>query len=340
MTGTNDRFINTIRMNAQLDRYEGAMLGVAIGDALGAPLEFMNAGEIQRKHGTVREMLGGGWLSVEPGEVTDDTQMTLAVAEGIAADGDNPYQMVGANFLRWFRTHPKDVGGCCAAVLSRMGRSDRIQLEDWLDAAKAHDKASNGGTAGNGALMRAVYPALYYQRDKALEAAVRIAQMTHWHKHSTLTVLYYTDAINTIVNSDLLSAEEAKEFAETKTADIRNMLPGDKVEPSGYCVSSLICAMNAIRDTDSFEDALVAAVNMGGDADTIGAITGGLAGAIYGASSIPLRWVNSLANQPNRKTVQLFYQSGGAAQQGNANTLGIRLIDLAHLAYRHHEQVK
>ena len=98
--------------------------------------------------------------------------------------------------------------------------------------------------------------------------------------------------------------------------------------------------MNAIRDTDSFEDALVAAVNMGGDADTIGAITGGLAGAIYGASSIPLRWVNSLANQPNRKTVQLFYQSGGAAQQGNANTLGIRLIDLAHLAYRHHEQVK
>lgn len=318
-----------------INRHEGAMLGVAVGDALGAPLEFMSAKEIRRKHGTVREMLGGGWLSVEPGEVTDDTQMTLAVAERIAADGDNLYQMVGANFLRWFRTHPKDVGGCCAAVLSRMSRSDTLHLADWHKAAESHDKASNGGTAGNGALMRAVYPALYYQLDKAQEVAANIARMTHWHDHSTRTVQRYTAAINTIVHTPTMSAKEAKETAEQMMEDVRKMLPAGRVEPTGYCVSSLICAMNAIRDTDSFEDALVAAVNMGGDADTIGAITGGLAGAIYGSNGIPLRWVNRLENAPNRKTVQLFHQSEGATQQGGANTLAIRLLDLAHTAFSH-----
>lgn len=322
-----------------INRYEGAMLGVAVGDALGAPLEFMTAEEIRRKHGTVREMLGGGWLSVEPGEVTDDTQMTLAVAEGILADGTDPViapcLMVGANFLRWFRTHPKDVGGCCAAVLSRMNRQQDVYLSDWHEAAKAHDRASNGGTAGNGALMRAVYPALYYQPDKAQEAAADIARMTHWHDHSTKTVQRYTAAINTIVNTPTMTAGEARETAERIMADVREMLPAGKVEPTGYCVSSLICAMNAIRDTDNFEDALVAAVNMGGDADTIGAITGGLAGAIYGSYGIPLRWVNSLENEPNRKTVQLFHKSGDATQQGGANTLAIRLIDLAHIAFDH-----
>lgn len=318
-----------------INRHEGAMLGVAVGDALGAPLEFMSAKEIRRKHGTVREMLGGGWLSVEPGEVTDDTQMTLAVAEGIAADGDNPYQMVGANFLRWFRTHPKDVGGCCAAVLSRMSRSDTLHLADWHKAAESHDKASNGGTAGNGALMRAVYPALYYQPDKAQEVAANIAQMTHWHGHSTKTVQRYTDAINTIVNSDM-TVQEARETAERMMADVREMLPDGQVEPTGYCVSSLICAMNAIRDTDSFEDALVAAVNLGGDADTIGAITGGLAGAIYGASEIPLRWVNRLANEPNYKTLRIFRPETAVTKTSNA--LAIRLCDLAQIAYQHHEK--
>lgn len=327
-----------------IDRYEGAMLGVAVGDALGAPLEFMSAEEIRRKYGTVREMLGGGWLNVQPGEVTDDTQMTLAVAEGLLAEGPDPVSapclMVGANFLRWFRTHPKDVGGCCAAVLSRMNRQQNVRLSDWHEAAKAHDRASNGGTAGNGALMRAIYPALYYQPDKAQEAAADIARMTHWHDHSTRTVQRYTAAINTIVNTPTMTAGEAKETAERMMADVREMLPSGKVEPTGYCVSSLICAMNAIRDTDSFEDALVAAVNLGGDADTIGAITGGLAGAIYGVNGIPLRWVNKLANQPNRKTVRLFCQSEGETQQGNANTLVIRLIDLAHTAFDHNSREK
>jgi len=317
-----------------INRYEGAMLGVAVGDALGAPLEFMSADEIRRKHGTVREMIGGGWLHVEPGEVTDDTQMTLAVAEGIASGAESVEREVGLNFLRWYRTHPKDIGGTCRSVLAEMDSRERADKSDWHDAAETVHVQTFGQTAGNGALMRTIYPALYYQRDKAREIAVNVAWMTHWHKISTDTVLFYTEAVNAIVNSDW-SPAEAKEQAEAIMEGFVFGIDRTNPEPSGYSAASLVCAMNAIRDTGSFEDALVAAVNMGGDADTIGAITGGLAGAIYGSNGIPLRWVNQLANEPNRRTVQLFHQSEDATQKGGANTLAIRLIDLAHKAFNH-----
>lgn len=313
----------------EMDRYEGAMLGVAVGDALGAPLEFMSAEEIRRKHGgPVREMIGGGWLSVEPGEVTDDTQMTLAVAEGIASGAEDTVREIGLNFLRWYRTHPKDIGGTCHAVISMMTMQP-CDKENWMNASEKVDRQSNGGTAGNGALMRTVYPALYYPMEEAQNAAADIARMTHWHDHSTQTVLRYTTAINLIANSDWNTAG-ARIDALSAMADIRDLLPEDKVEPTGYSVASLICAMNAIRDTDNFEDALVRAVNLGGDADTIGAITGGLAGAIYGASAIPLRWINALDNEPNRRTVQMFHKG-----ENSGNVLASRLIDLAHTAYRH-----
>lgn len=322
----------------RLDRYEGAMLGVAVGDALGAPLEFMDAGAIRSRHGIVREMIGGGWLHVEPGEVTDDTQMTLAVAEGIASGADSVEREIGLNFLRWYRTHPKDIGGTCNSVISMMTMRPS-NLSDWLKVSELVDKQTNGWTAGNGALMRTIYPALYYQQDKAKEAAANIARMTHWHKDSTKAVLQYTDAVNAIANSGW-TAEEATARAEAIMSDFMYGPDCGNPQPTGYSVASLMCAMNAIRDTDSFENALVYAVNLGGDADTIGAITGGLAGAIYGASEIPLRWINALGNKPNRKTVRLFHRGTGTSTEGEANTLAIRLLDLAYIAYQHHGHTK
>ena len=96
------------------DRIRGALYGVAVGDALGAPLEFMTAEEILSKYGApVREMVGGGWLSVVPGEVTDDTQMTLAVAEGIIENPENPIPAVGRRFIDWHDSAPKDIGNTC-----------------------------------------------------------------------------------------------------------------------------------------------------------------------------------------------------------------------------------
>lgn len=331
--------------NIKTDRYEGAMLGVAVGDALGAPLEFMSESEIAKNYGTVREMLGGGWLNVEPGEVTDDTQMTLAVAEGLAAENNtaiDPLLTVGVNFLRWYRTRPKDIGATCHAVLSEMNEKyNIICVSDWHKVAKKLEKMTGGQTAGNGALMRTVYPALYFHSaTKAENTAVNIARMTHWHKVSDQTVRLYTRVIHTIANSDM-DVTEAKRVMEVTMASISAMWTqygGKRLRPTGYSLDSLMCAINAIRNTDAFEDALVYAVNLGGDADTIGAITGGLAGAIYGASAIPLRWINALENEPNRKIVRLFYESQSTTYKDGENTLAIRLVDLARQAYKRNEQ--
>lgn len=96
------------------DRIAGALYGVAIGDAMGAPLEFMSKDEIARAHGRVTEMIGGGWLNVEPGEITDDTQMTLAVAEGIIENPDDPVKGIGNRFIEWAKSGPKDIGTTCS----------------------------------------------------------------------------------------------------------------------------------------------------------------------------------------------------------------------------------
>lgn len=328
--------------NSRLDRYEGAMLGVAIGDALGAPLEFMSAQSIQRKYGTVREMIGGGWLDVEPGEVTDDTQMTLAVAEGIIESPDSPELAVGRNFLRWYRTNPKDIGGTCRAALAPMNGRDDAEIIDWMRNAEAVDTQMGGMTAGNGALMRTVYPALYYgDIHTAVNIAESIGKMTHWDTDSRDAVREYVRMVRKATST--IDAETMRNWLKTVWGyahDMKQIIKktGSHPEPTGYSLASLVCAVNAVMETDCFEGALVYAVNLGGDADTIGAIAGGLAGAVYGASNIPLRWINALANKPNRKTVQLFHKSEGAAQEGEANTLALRLLDLAGLAFWHNRQ--
>lgn len=315
------------------DRYVGAMIGVAIGDALGAPLEFMDAGQIRRKYGEVMEMVGGGWLSVEPGEVTDDTQMTLAVAEGLvqAETELDEAARIGDNFLRWYAEHPKDVGNTCASVLSEMsGRTDRT-MQEWQQAAERLCERTNGGTAGNGALMRTIYPALYFHDEwEAQNAAIRIGRMTHWHGMSDHTVRVYTELVNAIANSDM-TAEEAKRKIHTAMQPFRGEAEDEgriPPRPTGYCLDSLICATEAVLNTESFEDALVDAVNQGGDADTIGAIAGGLAGAVYGLTGIPDRWIRTLDNEPNRRTVNLF-----CPEDKRGVSLPQRLAELADLAW-------
>jgi len=117
------------------DLIRGALYGVAIGDALGAPLEFMSRDAIKAKYGTVTEMQTGGWLNVEKGEVTDDTQMALAVAQGIVESPENPVPAIGKRFIVWAESKPKDIGGICAASI-RLASSHSSEPDEtvWLNA--------------------------------------------------------------------------------------------------------------------------------------------------------------------------------------------------------------
>jgi len=280
------------------DKIAGTLYGVVTGDALGAPLEFMNKEEISRKHGRVTEMIGGGWLNVMPGEVTDDTQMTLAVAEGITEDPDNPIQAIGKRFIAWAKSGPKDIGGTCSMSIrwaAFLGQNDAPDEAKWFEASKYTSKANGGRSGGNGALMRTVYPGLYYKDTlMAVETAGVIAQMTHWDKKSTEACNLYTEMIHLIIES--VNKEQALQI-------IRDVLEGSEyslktkkqLNPTGYVVDSFNCALHSIAATGTFEEAIIEAANLGGDADTIAAITGGLAGAIYGYNEIPERWIRTLA---------------------------------------------
>lgn len=260
------------------DRIKGALYGVAIGDALGGPLEFMSAEEIQRKHGRVTEMIGGGWLDLDPGETTDDTAMTLAVAEGILEKPDIPYQAIGRRFIEWYLTGPKDVGGACASSIEYA----MVNGGDWWEASHRTQAAQGHPVEGNGALMRTIYPALYYTDEKKRRLVTRgIALMTHAGTESTDICEEYVELVHSAITrggADLITSAGYK--AGTN--------------PTGYVVDSYSNALDAVFNTGTFEDTLTAAVNRGGDADTIGAITGGMAGAMYGYSQIPERWIHRL----------------------------------------------
>ena len=274
----------------QKERIRGVLYGVAVGDALGAPLEFMTAEEILAKYGApVCEMVGGGWLSVVPGEVTDDTQMTLAVADGIAENPENPIPAVGKRFIAWHDSRPKDIGNTCRMAIQTaklLIASNVDETEAWRRAGEEVAARSNGQNAGNGALMRTVYPALYYPRDEAREKAVTIGAMTHRNDSSDKYCRLYVELIADALNNPEIALQTVREIA----ADMKDL------PPTGWVVGSFACAVKAIAQNESFEDAIVQAVNLGGDADTIGAIAGGLAGAIYGYSAIPGRWKSRLSD--------------------------------------------
>lgn len=291
-------------------RIRGAMYGVAVGDALGAPLEFMDAIRIQMQHGTVRDMIGGGWLGVRPGEFTDDTQMTLAVAHGIAEESGDPIEAIGRHFVSWANSGPKDVGATCASSIHRAMRTAKNPASpsknDWLDAAAATHTLMHGRSAGNGSLMRTAYVGLYYKSEhEAMQKAMQISKMTHYDEETAVDCAVYSAILNRMVDeSSFRIRKQLLIHYACRSAYCKGRYPYDLLScagytprPTGYVVDSFAAALHCILTTDSFEEAVIKAVNLGGDADTIGAITGGLAGALYGYEAIPERWTKCLASE-------------------------------------------
>lgn len=284
-------------MKGLRNKIAGALYGVAIGDALGAPLEFMSQEQIAKKHGRVTEMIGGGWLDVEPGEITDDTQMTLAVAEGIIANPEDPIQEIGARFIEWAMSGPKDIGTTCSMSIREAAARSHQEAPDkttWFNASKHTSEINRGRSGGNGALMRTVYPGLYYPSyQKAQEISSAVARMTHWDASSTSACFLYTHMIYLITEAKTFNIYELTEDTPYH-AILKDSSEIERLEPTGYVVDSMKCALAAFWHTDRFDDAVIFAANLGGDADTIAAIAGGLAGVFHGYKGIPERWIQTL----------------------------------------------
>ena len=266
------------------DRIRGALYGVAVGDALGGPLEFMDAETIKAKHGRVTEMIGGGWLYLTPGETTDDTAMTLCVARGIVENPEDPIPAIGRNFIEWGKSGPKDIGTTCSAAIRQAIANNATTAGDWEEVGYTICRYFLGKNGGNGALMRTIYPALFYaDRGVREQMTTAIGSMTHRNFESDGICEIYANAVHNAIFGGHPIATIEPDLFYTPNA-----------KPTGYVVDTWSNALDSILSTETFEDAIVEAVNRGGDADTIGAIAGGLAGAWYGYANIPERWITRL----------------------------------------------
>lgn len=303
-------------------RIAGALFGVAVGDALGGPVEFMSPAQIGREcslfldpRGRLASMIGGGWLNLEPGEVTDDTQMTLCVAEGIVEAPQTPIQAIGRRFIDWANGGPKDIGGACASSIHNAQRIGgwAPTAAEWEAAGKATQHSTGRPAEGNGALMRTVYPGLFYPSAvQAVTIAQKIAQMTHAGERSTDACILYTRMVHLLTASESQIQDRLRpaEFLAERCRTVPEYLEAaqaDSVAPAsgGWVVDSMRIAVGSVATTDSFKEAVVTAVNLGGDADTNGAITGGLAGAWYGYDAIPAEWINALAPEVQTALIRL-----------------------------------
>lgn len=269
---------------ALLDRALGSYLGLALGDALGATVEFMTAREIAATHGVHREIVGGGWLRLRPGHVTDDTQMCLALGGALLATAPAfDLRTVAEAFLAWMRTRPPDIGHTCRRGIRR------YQLTGALVAEPADDEA------GNGAAMRNLPVVLATLHDDAAFRAHSLAQarLTHHHPLSDAAVLALGDITRAFLRGEGLAAGLARAHALVAAHPIFRFRPYPR-RSGGYIVETVQTVFDALFHTDTFEDCLVTAVNRGGDADTTGALAGQLAGALYGHAALPARWLRRL----------------------------------------------
>lgn len=261
----------------------GAYLGLAVGDALGATVEFLTAGEIRQRHGQHRELTGGGWLKLRPGQVTDDTQMSLALGAAILADAEWNLKTVADAYLAWFRSKPVDVGNTCRRGIVRY-------LHEGTLVAPPSE-----GDGGNGACMRNLPVALHTLGDDAAfeRRSLEQARFTHNHPLSDAATL----ALGRMTQALILGepAEAARALADQLVARQRCFrFERAPRSHSPYIVDTVQTVLHVFFDTASFEDCLLRVVNLGGDADTTGALAGMLAGARQGVEAIPARWLRRL----------------------------------------------
>lgn len=265
-----------------------AYLGLAIGDALGATVEFMTPREIQHKHGVHKEIIGGGWLHLKPGMVTDDTTMSLALGDALLEANGVDAQTIGKHFDQWMRNKPVDIGNTVRRGILNFRNKGELSVPP------------NEYDGGNGACMRVLPLAiatLGWEEEAMRRAVETQSHLTHNNPLS--------DAGTWCVVQMVQRALQGGGIAELRQGPVETLLqqypefvfrrkhPSEN--PSGFIVHTLRVVFSALFDTDNFEDCLVETVNRGGDADTTGAIAGMIAGALYGLDSIPERWLKKLA---------------------------------------------
>jgi ADP-ribosyl-[dinitrogen reductase] hydrolase len=279
-------------------RYRGALLGLGVGDALGASLEFEPPGTFE----PIDDMLGGGPFDLAPGEWTDDTSMALCLAESLVETGGfDPVDQL-ERYVRWWRDGYLSSTGTCFDI----GIQTSSALAEFERTGSATPASPNPEAAGNGSLMRLCPVPMFYAHDldEAVEMSGRSSLTTHPAPRCVDACRYFGALIAAAANGtpkdELLDrgfwrwGELHPEIEEVARGSFLEREPPE-IKGSGYVVRSLEAALWAFDRSDNFRAGALLAVNLGDDADTTGAVFGSLAGAYYSEDGIPAEWRERLA---------------------------------------------
>jgi ADP-ribosyl-[dinitrogen reductase] hydrolase len=258
-----------------------------------------------------RDIVGGGWLKLKPGQITDDTQMSLALGQAIVASGGWNAVAAADGFVGWLKSKPLDVGNTCRRGIQRY-------MADGTLAAPP-----NEGDAGNGACMRNLPLALATLNDDAAfnRATPEQCHLTHNHPLSDAATLALGNMVRSLIRGGGIKACRAE--ANRLIADF----PEFRFEPyprraSGYIVDTVQTVLHYFFRTDSFESCLTEVVNRGEDADTNGALAGMLAGAAYGVAGIPGYWLRKLDRDIKARIEEQTEALLALAQSQGENIIG------------------
>jgi ADP-ribosyl-[dinitrogen reductase] hydrolase len=287
-----------------------ALFGVAVGDALGVPVEFTRLEVLDQN--PVTDMRGFGTYNLPPGTWSDDSSLTFCLAEALCSGFD--IDQIGATFVQWYYKdywtasgHVFDIGVGTREALYRIKHGTKAEL------AGGTDEDANG----NGSLMR-ILPLLFYIQDKPIEERFKltkqVSSITHGHVRAAMACFYYLEFARQIIEGrgkfeiyenlqkslPLFFAEmgvepvEIAHFDRLLIQDV-SVLKKDDIQSGGYVVHTLEASMWCLLTTNTYAEAVLKAVNLGRDTDTTAAVTGGLAGMLYGFNGIPKAWVDKLA---------------------------------------------
>jgi len=302
-----------------------ALLGVAIGDAVGVPFEFKSRADMKRRPAI--DMVGFGTYNLPPGTWSDDTSLTLCLADSLT----NGYSLedMAAKFIQWrdkaywtARGEVFDIGRTTSESIAELKSILLKKQPELLLSLK--DFASEQDN-GNGSLMR-IMPILFYIKGKPIDEQFRIiwdvSALTHKHIRAAIACLIYLrfaeyllqnqskgvayaqtqSDISAFFKTHNISLYEVQNFDSLIADDIRT-LTEDEIESAGYVLHSIEASFWCFLTTDSYKEAVLKAVNLGHDTDTTAAITGGLAGLFYGESGIPEEWIEQTARISDIKTL-------------------------------------
>ncbi|HFI0601295.1 TPA: ADP-ribosylglycohydrolase family protein [Streptococcus suis] len=292
------------------EQLQAVIYGLAIGDALGVPVEFKERGTYN-----ITDMIGHGTYNQPLGTWSDDTSLSLALMEHLSECSDLPALM--DKFVAYRNGYLTPYGDCFDIGIGTNQAIERYLSGVFPEEAGGQSEMDNG----NGALMRLSPLAILLQEEfdfpKKVKIIERYTKITHRHPRTVVaSILYIQILIGLLLNNNLENTIKGtkkiflesfdqshpyrKEFEEYY-ADLFNKefleLPSSEIASTGYVVDTLKAVIWCVGTTDSFKSAILKAVNLGGDTDTIGAITGTLAGALYKIDSIPEEWINNIANK-------------------------------------------